>query len=59
MSIQNGQPLIVATRRETSGNRLFGSFPDCSTEAASIFAALRIGGQCAMTLVGFNRTPNA
>src|SRR4051794_28252560 len=44
MSIQNGQPLIAATRRLTSATSAFGNCPDCSIAAPSSFAARRIGG---------------
>jgi len=57
MSIQNGQPLIAATRNETSGTSPFGNFPDFAIEAPSALAARRIGGQCAMTFVVFNTSP--
>src|SRR5437763_3897524 len=58
MSIQNGQPLIEATRSETSGTSPFGNWPDCSIEAPSSLAARRIGGQCAMIFVVFSTSPN-
>src|SRR5437762_14036026 len=59
MSSQNGQPLIEATRSETSGTSPFCNFPDFAIEAPSAFAARRIGGQCAMTFVVFNTSPNS
>ena len=45
MSIQNGQPLIEATRSETSGTSPFGNCPDFAIDAPSGLAARRIGGQ--------------
>ena len=48
MSIQNGQPLIEATRNETRGTSPFGNCPDFAIDAPSAFTARRIGGQCAM-----------
>ena len=40
MSTQNGQPLIAATRSDTSEARPFGSVPDSAIEALSAFAEL-------------------
>jgi hypothetical protein len=44
MSIQNGQPLIEATRNETSGTSPFDNWPDFAIDAPSALTARSIGG---------------